>query len=47
MVLDHASLKPERIPSGTADLLGNLVLDDGDTLIVHGWVMAEELEKLL
>ena len=47
VVLDHASLKPERIPAGTADLLDSLVLDDGDTLIVHGWVMAEELEKLL
>ena len=47
VVLDHASLKPERIPAGAADLLDSLVLDDGDTLIVHGWVMAEELEKLL
>ena len=46
-VLDHASLKPEQIPAGAADLLDRLVLDDGDTLIVHGWVLAEELEKLL
>ena len=47
VVLDHTSLKPQQIPAGTADLLDSLVLDDGDTLIVHGWVMAEELEKLL
>ncbi len=47
VVLDHASLKPEQIPAGAPDLLDSLVLDDGDTLIVHGWVMAEELEKLL
>ena len=47
VVLDHASLKPGQIPAGTADLLNSLVLHDGDTLIVHGWVMAEELEKLL
>ena len=47
VVLDHASLKPEQIPADTAGLLDSLVLHDGDTLIVHGWVMAEELEKLL
>ncbi|MCY4665422.1 MAG: hypothetical protein OXC00_12210 [Acidimicrobiaceae bacterium] len=47
VVLDHASLKPERIPAEVTDLLDSLVLHDGDTLIVHGWVMAEELEKLL
>ena len=46
-VLDHASLKPQQIAAGVADLLDGLVTDDGDTLIVHGWVMAEELEKLL
>ena len=47
VVLDHASLKPERIPAEAVALLDKLVTDDGDTLIVHGWVMAEELEKLL
>ena len=46
-VLDHASLKPEKIQPEAAALLDGLVLADGDTLIVHGWVMAEELEKLL
>ncbi len=47
VMLDHASLKPEKIPAGAAALLDKVVKDDGDTLIVHGWVMAEELEKLL
>jgi len=47
VVLDHESLKPERIAAETAELLNGLVQDDGDTLVVHGWVTAEELEKLL
>ena len=46
-VLDHASLKPDQIPADTAALLDGLERADGDTLIVHSWVMAEELEKLL
>ncbi len=47
VVLDHASLKPDKIPAEAVALLDKVVTDDGDTLIVHGWVMAEELEKLL
>ncbi len=47
VVLDHASLKPDKIEAEAAALLDGLALGDGDTLIVHGWVMAEELEKLL
>ena len=47
VVLDHASLKPDQIPAEAEALLDNLVTADGDTLIVHGWVMAEELERLL
>ena len=47
VVLDHASLKPDKTPAEAVALLDKLVLEDGDTLIVHGWVMAEELEKLL
>ena len=47
VVLDHASLKPEKIQPEATALLDGLVPADGDTLIVHGWVMAEELEKLL
>ena len=46
-MLDHASLKPDQIPADTAALLDGLERADGDTLIVHSWVMAEELEKLL
>ena len=46
-VLDHASLKPDQIPADVAALLDGLATADGDTLIAHGWVMAEELEKLL
>ena len=47
VVLDHVSLKPDKISAEALALLDKVVLDDGDTLIVHGWVMAEELEKLL
>ena len=47
VVLDHASLKPENTPPEAAALLDSLDTDSGDTLVVHGWVMAEELEKLL
>ena len=46
-VLDHASLKPDKIPADAAALLDGLATADGDTLIANGWVMAEELEKLL
>ena len=47
VMLDHVSLRPEKISAEAAALLDSVVVDDGDTLIVHGWVMAEELEKLL
>ena len=47
VVLDHASLKPQQNPAEAATLLDSVVQEDGDTLIVHGWVLAEELEKLL
>ena len=47
VVLDHASLKPDQIPADAAALLDGLATADGDTLIANGWVMAEELEKLL
>ena len=47
VALDHTSLKPDQIPADTAALLDGLERADGDTLIVHSWVMAEELEKLL
>lgn len=47
VVFDHESLKPEKVTAETAALLDGLSVSDGDTLIVHGWVMTEELEKLL
>lgn len=47
VVFDHAALKPDKIAAESVALLDRVVRDDGDTLIVHGWVKAEELEKLL
>ena len=47
VVLDHASLRPAKIPPEAVALLDRLDAASGDTLVVHGWVMAEELEKLL
>ena len=47
MVLDHTSLKPSSVPPEATALLDNLDIANGDTLMAHGWVMAEELEKLL
>ena len=46
-VIDHESLKPEMNTDEMAALLDSLVLSDGDTVLVHGWVMSEELEKLI
>jgi len=46
-VLDHESLKPEKILPGVAAQFDNLDLTDGDSLIAFGWAMAEDLEKLL
>ena len=46
-VYDHVSLKSDYYTTGMETLLDSLVASDGDTLIVHGWVMSEELEKLL
>ena len=47
MVFDHSSLKPEKIAADVAAFLDPLDVADGDTLIVCGWAMAEDLEKLL
>jgi len=46
-VLDHESLKPERIPDDVAAFLDPLDHDRGDSLVVFGWALAEDLEKLL
>lgn len=47
VVLDHAGLKPEKIPAEVAGQFADLDVAGGDTLIVFGWAMAEDLEKLL
>ncbi len=47
VVLDHASGKPSKTPPETAALLDGLDTADGDTLVVCGWALAEDLEKLL
>jgi hypothetical protein len=46
-VLDHQSLKPEKIPADVAAFLDPLDLGRGDSLVVFGWALAEDLEKLL
>jgi hypothetical protein len=47
VVFDHASAKPEKISPDVAAQLDVLDIATGDTLIVFGWAMAEDLEKLL
>lgn len=47
VVLDHASISPETIPTEVTAQLADLDVAAGDTLIVFGWAMAEDLEKLL
>ncbi len=47
VVLDHASVRPEKIPAEVTAQLADLDVAAGDTLIVFGWAMAEDLEKLL
>ena len=46
-VLDHESLKPEKIDPEVAGLFGELDLGKGDTLIAFGWAMAEDLASKL
>jgi hypothetical protein len=45
-VLDHESLKPEKINPDVAAFFGPLDRSRGDVLIAFGWAMAEDLEKL-
>ena len=47
VVLDHAGIRPEKIPAEVTAQLADLDVAAGDTLIVFGWAMAEDLEKLL
>ncbi len=47
IVFDHASSKPSITPPETVALLEGLDVANGDTLVVCGWAMAEDLEKLM
>ena len=47
VVLDHASAKPEKVDAAVAAQFDGLDTGNGDALIVFGWAMAEDLEKLL
>jgi len=44
--LDHESLKPEKIKPEVAALFAGVKAAKGGSLVVHGWVMAEDLVKL-
>lgn len=44
-VLDHETLKPEGIPADLAAFFGDHQPDRGDSLVVFGWAMAEDLAK--
>ena len=44
--LDHESLKPEKVKPDVAALFSALDPKKAGALIVHGWVMAEDLVKL-
>lgn len=44
--LDHESLKPEKIKPELAAMFTNVNGKAGGSLVVHGWVMAEDLVKL-
>jgi hypothetical protein len=44
--LDHETLRPERIKPDLAALFSTVNPKKGGSLVVHGWVMAEELIKL-
>jgi hypothetical protein len=44
--LDHESLKPEKVKPEVAALFATVNPRKGGSLVVHGWVMAEDLVKL-
>ena len=46
-VLDHTSLKPEKIDADVAAFFSKLDVANGDVLVATGWALAEDLEKLL
>jgi hypothetical protein len=46
-VLDHESLKPEKIDAGYAQFFEVVDTDRGDALVAFGWAMADDLVKLV
>ena len=46
IVLDHDSLKPEKLDSGLDELFDVLDAKRGDALISFGWALADDLVKL-
>ena len=44
--IDHESAKPEAIDAGRASLFAQVPVEQGGSLIVYGWTMAEDLVKL-
>lgn len=44
--LDHETSKPEKVKPDVAALFDGLDVKKGGSLVVHGWVMAEDLVKL-
>jgi hypothetical protein len=44
--IDHESSKPEKLKPELVALFQNVSPSAGGVLVVHGWVMAEDLEKL-
>lgn len=44
--IDHESSKPEKISAESAELFKGVKANNGGSLILHGWVMAEDLVKL-
>lgn len=45
-VFDHESLKPEKLPEDLDALFEGIDPSRGDSLVAHGWAMAEDLLKL-
>ncbi len=45
-VLDHSSLKPEKTDPVVAEFFRGLNHERGDSLVIFGWALAEDLEKL-
>ncbi len=44
--IDYVSAKPEAVDPAKREMFGQVAADDGGSLIVYGWTMAEDLVKL-